>query len=123
MAIELSKRQVVGLSFSYVLLFFLSAFMTSLVAAVDVLVLAVFTGTVIIYWLLAAVITRINKIVGSFREIFLKVFISLLVIMAVITVQQLMFLNISFLASFLFFAISFILLILLHLLFFKWIGR
>lgn len=104
---------------TYILLFFLASYITSLISPISYSGMIVYTVTSIIYWFVALIITRLLKKQHNLKQVLLKTILSLLVIMIVSTVQLLLFINIPFVSSFLFFFISLVLIMLVHLIYFK----
>ncbi|MBM7570861.1 hypothetical protein [Aquibacillus albus] len=108
---------------SYILLFFLASFLSSVVSFYPWKDLTVFTVTAIIYWFIALAITGIHRNLQNWKETVKRLIISMIVIMIVSVIQQLMFINIPFLSSILFFAFSLILLILFHFMIYKLLSK
>ncbi|TFJ92646.1 hypothetical protein [Lentibacillus salicampi] len=119
MPVNLPSRQIYMLNVISSVLFFLASAITSVVTAVNFQTMLILTLIVIIYWILAVIITGLYKTSGNMKQIHLKTVISLVVIMIVFTLQQLMFIKIPFSASFVFFAFSLVFLTLMHIVFFR----
>jgi|GEM_PF-2715412 len=119
MPVNLPAMQIYKLNAISSALFFLASFITSLMTAVKFQTMLILTLIVIIYWILAIVITGLYKTSRNIKQIHLKTFISLVVIMIVFGLQQLLFIKIPFSASSVFFAFSFVFLTLMHTLFFR----
>lgn len=119
MKVNQSPMKIYALNILYIVLFFAASYITSLIAGISFRTMIILTFIVIIYWFLAITITGLTKKSINLKEVHLKTIGSLIVIMIVFIFQQLMFFNIPFHASFTFFAISLILLLLLHTVFFR----
>ncbi|WP_010529567.1 hypothetical protein [Lentibacillus jeotgali] len=119
MPVNLPATQIYKLNIISGVLFFLASFITSLVTSINFLTMLILTLIVIIYWILAVVLTGLYKTSRNIKQIHLKTVISLVVIMIVFSLQQLMFINIPFSASSLFFAFSLVFLTLLHTVYFR----
>ncbi|GAA0433053.1 hypothetical protein GCM10008983_07110 [Lentibacillus halophilus] len=115
MSIKVPVIPVYVLNISYIVLFFIASYMTSLFIT-DVVFqhLIVFTGVVIVYWFIANAITGLYKRSKNIKQIQLKTTVSLLVIMVVSILQQILFFKIPIASTFLFFGISLLFLLLLH---------
>ncbi|TMN23110.1 hypothetical protein [Lentibacillus cibarius] len=115
MSVKLPAIPVYLLNVSYIILFFLASYITSLfIADVKFQHLIVLTGVVIIYWFIANAITGLYKRSKNMKQIQIKTVISFLIITIVTSLQQLMFFKIPFTATFTFFGISLLFLLLLH---------
>lgn len=119
MPTKVPQKQIYVLNMMYIVLFFAASFITSLLTAINFQLMIIFTIVVIIYWFLAIIITGLYQRSISLKQILFKTAGSLIVIMAISIVIQLLLIKVPFAASFLFFAISLTLLLLLHFVFFK----
>ncbi len=102
----------------YIVLFYISSFITSLLLGPKNMIFL--TSLVVIYWFIATTLMRFFSKPQRLKQLLLKTTISVGVIMLVTSLQQALFINIPYSSSLLFFAMSLILLLLLHTLYFRW---
>ncbi len=102
----------------YIVFFYISSFITGLL--LDSKNMIFLTALVVIYWFTATTLMRLFSKPQRLKQLLLKTTISVGVIMLVTSLQQALFINTPYSFSFLFFAISLILLLLLHTLYFSW---
>lgn len=119
MPAKIPQIQIYIISILDILSIIFASYLTMQMTAVDILAMTIFTSVVTFYWFLAVIITGLYRGIPDFKKLLLKIAVSLIIIMAVSAVQQLIFLNIPFYASSIFFAISLVLLVLVNVLFFK----